>query len=98
MFVLTVHFQIAPDHYREFMQEMVLNARMSREVEPGCVVFDVCEDPNEAGSVFLYEIYRDEAAFEQHKRESHFLQFDRTVTSWVLKKAVKSYRLVGDSR
>lgn len=98
MFVLTVQFQIATDHYREFMHEMVLNARMSRQAEPGCLVFDVCEDPQVAGSVFLYEIYRDEAAFEQHKREAHFLQFDRTVASWILKKTIKSYRLVGDSR
>jgi (4S)-4-hydroxy-5-phosphonooxypentane-2,3-dione isomerase len=94
MFVLTVRFSIAPDHYRQFMAHMVSNARNSLALEPGCLRFDVCEDPARRGEVFLYEIYRDEAAFEQHKREAHFLQFDRDVASCVLEKSVKSYSLM----
>jgi autoinducer 2-degrading protein len=98
MFVVTVQFKIAPDHLPEFMHEMVANARASREIEPGCLVFDVCGDPAQAGTVFLYEIYRDEAAFQQHQREAHFLQFDKAVAPWVLKKTVKTYVLVENSR
>ena len=58
-------------------------------------MFDVCEDPTQAGQVFLYEVYRDAAAFEQHKREAHYLEFDRTVAPWVQHKIVKIYSLVG---
>ena len=96
MFVVTVQFVIAPDHFPEFMQEMLANARASREVEPGCLVFDVCTDPARAGGVFLYEIYRDEAAFRQHQREDHFLRFDKVVAPWVLDKAVRTYLLAKD--
>ena len=94
-FVVTVQFGIYPEHVAEFMREMVVNARTSRASEPGCLVFDVCEDPAQAGQVFLYEVYRDAAAFEQHKREVHYLEFDRTVAPWVQHKSVKSYSLVG---
>lgn len=93
-FVVTVQFGIAPEHYVSFMREMLINARNSRELEPGCVVFDVCEDPAQTGQVFLYEIYRDAAAFEQHKREAHFLAFDRLVTPWVQHRSVKIYSLL----
>ncbi len=94
MFVVTVQFSIHLEHYAQFMPAMLANARDSRQKEPGCVVFDVCEDPAQAGQVFLYEIYRDAAAFEQHKREAHFLAFDRLVTPWVQHRSVKIYSLL----
>ena len=93
-FVVAVQFGIAPAHMDAFMQEMVANARSSREREPGCLVFDVCVDPGQAAQVFLYEVYRDAAAFEQHKREPHFLEFDRKVSAWILNRAIRTYTLV----
>jgi len=94
MFVVTVQFSVAPQHLADFMREMVANARDSRQREPGCLAFDVCEDPARPGQVFLYEVYRDAAAFEQHKREAHFLAFDRMVAPWVLHKEVRLLALV----
>jgi len=93
-FVVTVQFGIHPGHVADFMREIVDNARASREREPGCLVFDVCVDPARPGQVFLYELYRDAAAFEQHKREAHFLEFDRKVAPWVQHKALRVYSLV----
>ncbi len=93
-FVVTVQFGIDPVHWDAFMREMVANARSSREHEPGCLVFDVCTDPAQPGQVFLYEIYRDAAAFAQHKREAHFVAFDRTVSAWILHRAIRTYTLV----
>ena len=93
-FVITVAFDIDPAHLDSFMREMVTNARASREREPGCLVFDVCTDPAQPNQVFLYELYTDAAAFEQHKRELHFLEFDRTVALWVRGKVVRRYDLV----
>lgn len=92
-FVVTVQFSIYPEHYVQFTREIVANARASREREPGCVVFDVCEDPAQPGQVFLYEIYTDAAAFDQHMRATHYLEFDRKVSPWVQHKAIKIYRL-----
>lgn len=93
-FVVTVQFGLHPEHYPDFMREMVANAKASREREPGCVVFDVCEDPKQAGQVFLYELYQDAAAFEEHKQSAHYLEFDRKVTPWVQHKSVKILSLV----
>lgn len=94
LFVVTVQFSIDPEHLADFMREMIANASESRQREPGCLAFDVCEDPSRPGQIFLYEIYQDAAAFEQHKREAHFLAFDRTVTPWILHKEVRILALV----
>ena len=93
-FVVTVQFTIDPAHRDEFMREMVANARASREREPGCSVFDVCVDPAQPALVFLYEVYADAAAFEQHKREAHFLKFDRKVSAWIQHRLIRTYSLV----
>lgn len=98
LFVLTVHFQIDPRFYESFLREMLANAHSSRTLELGCLQFDVCEDPDITGHVFLYEIYEDAFAFEQHKRERHFLDFDRKVASWVMKKDVKILRRLAPAR
>lgn len=94
MFVVTVQFSILSQHTAAFMREMVANAKASREREPGCVVFDVCQDPAQAGEVFLYEIYRDKAAFDEHLKSAHYLAFNQTVTPWVSNKTVKVLTLV----
>lgn len=94
MFVVTVEFSIHPQHATEFMREMVANARASREREPGCKVFDVCQDPAQPCEIFLYEIYLDKAAFDQHLTSAHYLAFNQTVTPWVSSKRVKILALV----
>jgi quinol monooxygenase YgiN len=94
MFVVTVQFSIHPQHVAAFMPEMVANARASREREPGCKVFDVCQDPAQAGEVFLYEIYTDKVAFDEHLKSAHYLAFNQTVTPWVGNKVVKILTLV----
>lgn len=93
-FVVTVQFDVHPEHREAFMREMVANARASREREPGCKVFDVCEDPAHPGQVFLYEIYEDAAAFQLHLKAAHFLEFDRTVKPWVTQRQIKLLSLV----
>lgn len=94
LFVVTVQFSVDPRHLADFMREMVANARESRQRETGCLAFDVCEDSSRPGQIFLYEIYQDAAAFEQHKREAHFLAFDRTVAPWILHKEIRILALV----
>jgi len=98
MYVVIVDFRIKPERLAEFMPLMLENARASRETEPGCRVFDVCVDPKEKTSVFLYEVYDDRAAFDAHLAASHFKRFDAAVAAMVASKAVRILeRLTGGS-
>ena len=62
VYVITVTFDVKLEHTTEFREAMIAQAQNSLARETGCMQFDVCADPGDAGRVFLYEIYADEAA------------------------------------
>ena len=76
------------------LAEVLANAQTSVAKERGCIQFDVCVDPADPGRVFLYEVYSDREAFEEHLRVEHFEAFDRSAASWVASKAVKTWELI----
>ena len=94
MYIVTVEFMIKTASAEAFLVEMLANARASATKERGCIRFDVCVDPADRRRVFLYEVYVDSAAFEEHLSAEHFKVFDRTVAPWVESKAVKAWQLI----
>jgi autoinducer 2-degrading protein len=92
MYVVTVEFDVAPDHAAEFESAIRENARDSRRFEPGCRQFDVCVVPDDAARIFLYEVYVDEQAFLAHCQSEHFRRFDAKTVDWVRRKRVQIYR------
>ena len=93
MFVVTVIFQIKPEHIESFAESIQANAQFSMDQEPGCQRFDVCKDPDDTNSIFLYEIYDNRAAFALHLESEHYKKFDSMVTGLVESKAVKAWEL-----
>ncbi|MEZ5581792.1 MAG: putative quinol monooxygenase [Candidatus Competibacteraceae bacterium] len=93
MYVVTVHFTTHPGQSDAFMQAMLKQAQNSLEREAGCTRFDVCRDPNDATRIFLYEIYTDEAAFQEHLQSAHFLGFSEETAAWVADKVVTTWNL-----
>ena len=91
MFVVTVTFRLKSGQRAAFLPLMLENARLSRALEPGCAQFDVCESEDE---IFLYELYSDAAAFEQHKTMPHYLTFSETTAPMVAEKHVRTYALI----
>jgi len=73
-YVVTVAFDIAAGKLPSFLPLMIENAEASRR-EPGCRRFDVCRERQRSDTVFLYEIYDDEAAFKAHLETSHYKAF-----------------------
>jgi len=94
MFVVTVTFVLKPGKHEEFLPLMMANARKSASLEPGCRRFDVCEVPGAPDEIFLYEIYDDEAAFSDHKKTVHYLEFTARTGPLIADKRVKTYALV----
>jgi len=96
-YVVTVVFKAHPERRDAFRVATLENAAASRETEPGCSRFDVCESAD-GSEIFLYEIYDDEAAFKAHLATEHFLRFNALVTPWVVEKRVVPYlRLAPES-
>ena len=90
-YVVAVVFVAKPAHRDDFRRAMIENATASREREPGCRQFDVCEKAD-GSEIFLYEIYDDEAAFAAHRATDHFRSFDAQVKPWVAEKRILTYR------
>jgi (4S)-4-hydroxy-5-phosphonooxypentane-2,3-dione isomerase len=89
-YVVTVEFRVEPDKFAGFLRLVTENARASAETEPGCQKFDVIVPDASANTVFLYEIYDDRPAFEQHLASAHFLAFDRRCAPMVRSKVVST--------
>lgn len=64
---LVVEFQIKPEHRQAFKDLLTDHAVRTLEAEDGCLHFDVVVDSEDDGHVFLYEVYRDQAALEEHR-------------------------------
>jgi (4S)-4-hydroxy-5-phosphonooxypentane-2,3-dione isomerase len=74
MFVLQVNIRIEAESIDAFMRKLDENAREARK-EPGCKQFEVLVDPKDRAAIMLYEVYKDEAAFESHQQTPHFKKY-----------------------
>ena len=98
MFVVCVEFQIEPVQTDAFLAAVRKNAEQSFHQEVGCQQFDVCQDKQFPNSVFLYEVYDDEAAFETHKLTLHYGAFNQATGGMVLNKSVRLLNLYSQNR
>lgn len=96
-FVVTVLFKLVAEHASAFHAAVRIQARNSLERESECHRFDVCVDPVDPSSVFLYEIYTDKAAFDAHLASQHFAEFNALVSPWTVAKEVRTFSLVFES-
>lgn len=89
MYVVLVEFRIQAERIDAFLERVKRQAAESLEREPGCHQFDVCIDSTAEDRVFLYELYSDREAFDEHLDSAHFAGFDTTVVDWVVYKRVR---------
>lgn len=71
---------------RAFLDFLEWDARVAREEEreSGTLWFDYFEDPKDPNVFFVYEAYRDEAAFDAHKRNAPFRRWESDIKPNVL--------------
>jgi autoinducer 2-degrading protein len=63
---LVVEFDIKPEHRQAFEEIIRSHGKRTKETEEGCVAFEVLIPNDHENKIFLYECYRDAAAFEVH--------------------------------
>ena len=81
MYAIFVTLDIKPDHVEDFIEASFGDAQGSVRDEPGCFRFDLLRDPEKATRFYLYEVYRDKAAFEAHLETPHFGKWKARVES-----------------
>jgi quinol monooxygenase YgiN len=95
-FVITVEFELHDGVMHHFMPLMVDNANRSRALEPGCDRFDVLVPTKGGNRVFLYEIYKDRAAFDAHLKSAHFLEFAEKTIPFIKSRAIGEHFIEND--
>ena len=73
-FALVVRITIKPENIDAFMAKLAANANSARS-EAGCLTFDVLVDPQDRSRVMLYEVYKSEAAFQEHQKQKAFTDY-----------------------
>lgn len=82
MYVIVAPIQIKQGFKEQFVEEMIGDARGSVNDEPGCLRFDVIQDANDENRIWLYEVYKDEAAFQAHTQAPHFIKWRDATKDW----------------
>jgi (4S)-4-hydroxy-5-phosphonooxypentane-2,3-dione isomerase len=91
-FIVVVDLDIGPDDLNVFMPLLRANAAASLRCEPGCRQFEICRDASSPGTMLLYEVYDDEAAFAAHLVSPHYLDFDSATGGMIRSKGVRKFR------
>ena len=82
MYIIIAPIQIKAEFKEQFVSGITENARGAVNDEPGCLRFDVVQDANDDNRIWVYEVYRDEAAFQAHTQAPHFLKFRDASVDW----------------
>ena len=89
MLAVFVDFEVDPASLDAFLTIMQKNAADSLANEVGCHQFDITQDPQNPTKIFLYELYDDAAAFDLHKKASHYLEFNQLASEMATAKSVR---------
>ena len=83
MIVVCVHVHVQPEHRESFIEATLENA--ARTIyEPGNLRFDVLQQADDPDRFVLYEVYRDQAAFDAHCQAPHFIQWRDLTKDWTV--------------
>ncbi len=94
MHVISVVFKVKPEAVEDFREAVQRHAKNSLEKEEGCQRFDVCIDESRPDTVFLYEVYSDQAAFDHHRGTDHLKQFGEISAPMLVSREIESWRLL----
>ncbi len=63
---LMVEFSVKPEYLSDFIELMRSHAALTLKSEPGCEKFEVLVPQENNNCIFLYELYTDSGAVEEH--------------------------------
>lgn len=75
MLGLIVSLRVKPEERAAFLEAVENDSVCSVRDEPGCQRFDVLQDNADPDHYYFYEIYRDEAAFQEHLQTPHLARW-----------------------
>src|SRR5215471_12509230 len=87
-----------PGKEAEFRDKMTAQAKRCLANEPGCLQFDVVQDPKDKTRFVMLEVYKDDAAIKAHQDSVHFKDFRPVISELVGERIVEVFTIVSDGK
>jgi (4S)-4-hydroxy-5-phosphonooxypentane-2,3-dione isomerase len=87
-----------PGKEAEFQEKMTAQAKRCLANEPGCLQFDVVQDPKEKTRFVMLEVYRDDDAIKAHQDSQHFKDFRPVIGDLIAERKVEVLHMVSDGK
>lgn len=98
MRAIVAYLTAKPGMEAKFKEEMTAQAKRCLANEPGCLQFDVAQDPKEPTRFVMLEVYKDDAAIKAHTDSEHFKNFRPVVTELVADRKIEMLNVVSDGK
>ena len=72
MLAIWVKVRVKPEQREKFLKAIEHDALGSERDEAGCLRFNVLQDQKDPNVYYFYEVYKDEAALEEHRKAPHY--------------------------
>ena len=89
MLVLMVNIKVKPGLRDEFIAAIREDGEGTTTKEEGNLHFSAVQESDDPDRFFLFEVYRDEAALEAHRRTAHFLKYREATAGLLAEETVR---------
>ncbi len=91
MIAILVKVKLKPGKSEEFIPYILADARDSLRYEPGCKVFQVLQNQENPDSFVFYEVYTDDSALDYHRKQPHYLKFEKEAKHLIENLTISTY-------
>ena len=98
MRAILAYLTTKPGKEAQFQEQMTAQAKRCLANEPGCLQFDVVQDPKDPTRFVMLEVYKDDAAIKAHQDSQHFTDFRPVVGDLLADRKVEIFNLVSDGK
>jgi quinol monooxygenase YgiN len=98
MRAIIAYLTAKPGLEAKFKEAMVAQAQRCLANEPGCLQFDVCQDPKAPARFVMLEVYKDDAAIKAHQDSVHFKDFRPVISELVAESTVEVFTVASDGK
>jgi len=98
MRAIVAYLTAKPGMEAEFQKQMTAQAQRCLANEPGCLQFDVVQDPKNPTRFVMLEVYKDDAAFKAHQDSQHYKDFRPVVSGLLADRKVEVFTMVSDGK
>ena len=98
MRAILAYLTTKPGKEAQFQEQMTAQAKRCLANEPGCLQFDVVQDPKDPTRFVMLEVYRDDAAIKAHQDSQYFKDFRPVVGDLIADRKVEIFNMVSDGK